>query len=273
MNTASLPKQAAKKILSLYPNAKPRIGIVLGSGLGQLTHELDNKKIIPYTDLPGFPETSVEGHGGNLILGEFHGVEVVCLEGRAHVYETGDHEHVKTYVRTLKCLGCEYFLATNASGSFRKEVGPGELVMVTDHINFQGDNPLIGPNDDEFGPRFPAMDDTYDHNIRQTLKETAKALGITLHEGVYISVLGPSYETVAEIKAFRLLGADLIGMSTVPEVIIAKHCGLKIAVIATVTNYTTDLASESHSHDDVVATANKASHNLQRLVKAYIETL
>lgn len=269
----SLPKQATDKILSLYPDAKPRIGIVLGSGLGQLTSDLDNKRIIPYTALPGFPETSVDGHGGNLILGEFHGVEVVCLEGRAHTYESGHYDHVKTYVRTLKSLGCEYFLATNASGSFRQEVGPGELVLVTDHINFQGNNPLIGPNDDEFGPRFPAMDDTYHPEMREQLHEKAKRLGIPLHEGVYISVLGPSYETVAEIKAFRLLGADVIGMSTVPEVIIAKHCGLKIAVIATVTNYTTDLATESHSHDDVVAMANKASQNLQRLVKAYIETL
>lgn len=273
MTTQSHPVKAAETLKSRYPDMNPRIGIVLGSGLGQLTQSLEDKKVIPYSELSGFPRTSVHGHGGNLILGRFHGVDVVCLEGRAHTYENGHHEDVKTYVRTLKCLGCEYFIATNASGSFRKEVGPGELVLVSDHINFQGSNPLVGPNDEEFGERFTPMDDTYDPKMRQVLKEKAASLNIPLHDGVYISVLGPSYETVAEIKAFRLLGADVIGMSTVPEVIVAKHCGLKIAVIATVTNYTTDLAKESHNHDEVVAMANKASINLEKLVKAYIETL
>jgi xanthosine phosphorylase len=273
MISSSLPMQAANKIKALYPDINPRIGIVLGSGLGKLTESLQDRKKIPYAELPGFPNTSVDGHGGNLIIGRIENTDVVCLEGRSHTYENNRYDEVKTYVRTLKCLGCEYFLATNASGSFRKEVGPGELVLVSDHINFQGGNPLSGPNDDEFGPRFTPMDDTYHPLMRDAIKEKAKALNIPLHEGIYISVLGPSYETVAEIKAFRLLGADVIGMSTVPEVIVAKHCGLKIAVIATVTNYTTDLATESHAHDDVVAMANKAAVNLELLVKAYIVDL
>lgn len=273
MTTTSLPQQAANKLKDLFPNAKPRVGIVLGSGLGKLTDALEDKKSISYTELPGFPHTSVDGHGGNLILGRYHDTEVVCLEGRAHTYESGSYEDVKTYVRTLKCLGCEYFLATNASGSLRIDVGPGELVLVTDHINFQGGNPLVGPNDDEFGPRFPPMDDTYCVKLRKQLKAKASALGIRLHEGVYISVLGPSYETAAEIKAFRTLGADVIGMSTVPEVIVANHCGLKIAVIATVTNYATDLAQESHCHSDVVNVADKASTRLQTLIKAFINDL
>ncbi len=228
---------------------------------------------IPYEALPGFPKASVKGHGGNLHLGKIGAVNVACLEGRSHTYETGSYEEVKTYVRTLKLLGCDYFLATNASGSLRKEVGPGELVMITDHINFQGQNPLVGPNDDDFGPRFPALDDTYNQQIQQKLLDHANDLGTILHKGVYISVLGPSYETAAEIRAFRLLGADVIGMSTVPEVLVAKHCGLKIAVIATITNFATDLASESHCHNEVVAMADKAAIKLQALVVEFIKNL
>lgn len=272
MSNNSLPFDAASKIKSLYPEYQPKIAIVLGSGLGPLANELDDRKSIPYDALPGFPVVSVDGHGGNLILGRINGVDVVCLEGRAHTYESGNHDVVKTYVRTLKVLGCEYFIATNASGSLRKEVGPGELVLISDHINFQGSNPLVGPNDEDFGPRFMPMDDTYHPKMREAFKQIATDNDITLHDGVYISVLGPSYETAAEIKAFRILGADVIGMSTVPEVIVAKHCGLKIAVIATVTNFATDIASESHDHNQVVQMANQASIKLQTLVKGFVST-
>ncbi len=273
MSKNFLPYDAASKIKSLYPEIKPLIGIVLGSGLGSMSQEIEDRQVIPYDALPGFPEVSVDGHGGNLILGRIHGVDVVCLEGRAHTYESGNHDVVKTYIRTLKLLGCQYFLATNASGSLRKDIGPGELVLVSDHINFQGSNPLVGPNDEDFGPRFQPMDDTYDKNMRSSLHNIAKAAGINLHDGIYISVLGPSYETAAEIRAFRTLGADVIGMSTVPEVIIAKHCGLKIAVIATVTNYATDITDESHDHNAVVAMANKASEKLKQIVKTFVKSL
>lgn len=272
MSNNSLPFDAASKIKSLYPNYQPKFAIVLGSGLGPLAKELDDRVAIPYDALPGFPVVSVDGHGGNLILGRISGVDVVCLEGRAHTYESGNHDVVKTYVRTLKVLGCEYFIATNASGSLRKEVGPGELVLVSDHINFQGSNPLVGPNDEDFGERFTPMDDTYNPEMRAGFKAIAKDNDIVLHDGVYISVLGPTYETAAEIRAFRTLGADVIGMSTVPEVIVAKHCGLKIAVIATVTNYATDIACESHDHNQVVQMANQASAKLQTLVKGYVAT-
>ena len=269
----TLAHQAFRVITAKIPDFKPTIGVVLGSGLGHLAEELEHATSISYESLPGFPKVSVHGHSGQLVLGEFNGVGVVFLQGRAHSYEGYNHEAVKTYVRTLKLLGCQYFLATNASGSLREDVPPGELMLITDHINFQPDNPLVGPNDDEFGPRFFPLDNAYDGAMREQIKKVAKDEEITLHEGVYISVLGPNYETAAEIRAFRNMGADAVGMSTVPEVLVANHCGMKVAVIATITNYATGLATTSHSHEAVVATANEASIKLSRLIKGCIRSL
>ena len=170
-------------------------------------------------------------------------------------------------------LGCDYFIATNASGSLREEVGPGELMLITDHINLQPSNPLIGPNDEEFGPRFYPLDNAYDQEMRRGLLTIAKKHAIALNEGVYISVLGPHYETAAEIRAFKILGADAVGMSTVPEVLVANHCGMKVAVIAMITNYATGLAKTSHNHDAVVKTASSAAIKLNTLLKHYIQGL
>ncbi len=266
--------RAAEYIKKNHPSFKPTIGVVLGSGLGQFAEELENSIIINYEELPGFPKTTVKGHGGNLVLGYWKGVGVVCLQGRAHTYE-GFHnnEAVKTYVRTLKLLGCDYFIATNASGSLREEVGPGELMLITDHINFQPINPLIGPNDDEFGPRFYPLDNAYDKSMREQFLSLAKQHSIDLNQGVYLSVLGPHYETAAEIRAFKVLGADAVGMSTVPEVLVANHCGMKVAVIATITNYATGLDNTSHSHDEVVKMASIAAQKLNILIKHYISEL
>ncbi|MGQ3891226.1 purine-nucleoside phosphorylase [Legionella sp. CNM-4043-24] len=266
----TLAHQASTYIKQRLPSFKPTIGIVLGSGLGGFAELLENPLVISYDDLPGFPHMTVQGHRGNLILGYLGGVPVICLQGRAHVYEGASHELVKTYVRTLRLLGCEYFLATNASGSLREEVGPGELMMITDHINMQGSNPLIGPNDDEFGPRFVPLDNAYDKSLRKALLKAAHQENISLHQGVYLAVSGPNYETAAEINAFRMWGADAVGMSTVPEVLVANHCGMKVAVIATITNYATGLASTSHSHDSVVETAGLAATRLSQLVKAFV---
>jgi len=265
--------QAAKHINKRLPNFKPTIGIVLGSGLGGFADQLESPLVIPYSELPGFPHMTVQGHSGNLILGYLGGVGVVCLQGRAHAYEGNDHDLVKTYVRTLRLLGCEYFLATNASGSLREDVAPGELVLISDHINMQHGNPLIGPNDDEFGPRFVPLDNAYDQGMRQGLLKAASLDNITLHQGVYLAVSGPNYETAAEIRAFRLWGADAVGMSTVPEVLVANHCGMKVAVIATITNFATGLASTSHDHNSVVETAAKASQRLCQLVKTFVSEL
>ncbi|OCH98724.1 purine-nucleoside phosphorylase [Legionella jamestowniensis] len=264
---------AAKQIQEQLPNFKPTLGIVLGSGLGSFADQLEDAISISYEQLPGFPKLTVHGHGGNVVLGYLSGVGVVCLQGRAHTYEGIDYEVVKTYVRTLKLLGCHYFFATNASGSLREDVGPGELMLITDHINMQPGNPLVGPNDDEFGSRFFPLDNAYDKEMRDKLLQIAHKEDISLNQGVYVSVLGPNYETAAEIKAFRILGADAVGMSTVPEVLVANHCGMKVAVIATITNYATGLACTSHSHEAVVLMASKAAEKLNRLVKQFIASL
>lgn len=257
-----------------HPDFKPKVGIVLGSGLGQFAEELEKACIINYEDLPGFPHVTVKGHSGKLILGYLNGVAVACLQGRAHTYEgLENYQIVKNYVRTLKLLGCTYFIATNASGSLREEVGPGELMLINDHINLQPSNPLLGPNDDEFGSRFYPLDNAYDASMRASFTALAKKNNISLPEGVYISVLGPHYETAAEIRAFRILGADAVGMSTVPEVLVANHCGMKVAVIAMITNHATGLSKTSHNHDAVVEMAASAANKLNLLLKQFVAEL
>jgi xanthosine phosphorylase len=271
--TESLAHLAAAKIKERLPSFKPTIGIVLGSGLGSFAEQLEDPVSFSYEELPGFPTLTVYGHRGNLVAGRLGGVGVVCLQGRSHTYEGSGHDTVRTYVRTLKLLGCDYFLATNASGSLREDVGPGSLMLITDHINMQPGNPLVGPNDDEFGPRFLPLDNAYDLSMREKLLMIAHKENIALNQGVYLSVLGPNYETAAEIRAFRILGADAVGMSTVPEVLVANHCGMKVAVIATVTNYATGLSVTSHSHDAVVSVAKQAADKLNILVKRFIAEL
>lgn len=264
---------AASIIQERCPGFKPKLAIVLGSGLGGFADHLDHQTVIHYDDLPGFPKVTIQGHSGNLVLGTLAGVPIVCLQGRSHYYEGLGFDTVKTYVRTMKLLGCEYFIATNASGSLREDVGPGELMLITDHINFQPNNPLIGPNDDEFGTRFPPVDHAYNEAMRETLLALATQQNIALHQGIYLAVSGPSYETAAEIRAFRILGADAVGMSTVPEVLIANHCGMKIAVIAIITNYATGLSTTSHDHKNVVIMASQAAEKLIRLLQQCVTQL
>lgn len=264
---------AAAQIKEQFPSFKPSIGIVLGSGLGSFADQLEQSVVISYEQLPGFPKLTVHGHGGNLVLGYHAGVGVVCLQGRAHAYEGANNETVKTYVRTLKLLGCDYFLATNASGSLCEDVGPGSLMLITDHINMQPGNPLVGSNEDEFGPRFFPLDNAYDLRMREKLLSIAQHNNILLNQGVYIAVLGPNYETAAEIKAFKFWGADAVGMSTVPEVLVANHCGMRVAVIATITNYATGLSQTSHSHEAVVSVAANAAEKMNLLIKQFISEL
>lgn len=256
-----------------YPQINPRAGIVLGSGLGNFVDHIEEPICIPYEKLPGFPEVTVAGHTGQLTLGYINNVPVACLQGRAHSYEGNNGEVVKNYVRTLKKLGCEYFIATNASGSLREDAPPGSLMLITDHINFQPGNPLTGMNDEEFGPRFYPLDEAYHSGMRAKLLQIAEKNHIDLKQGVYISVLGPHYETAAEIRAFRMWGADAVGMSTVPEVLVANHCGMKVAVIATITNFATGLSKTSHSHEAVVKMAEQAGEKLNILLREYIAEL
>ncbi len=214
--------------------------------------------------------SSVPGHPGQMILGYLNKIPIVCCQGRVHPYEGMQGKDFKIFIRTLKSLGCQTLIMTNAVGSLHKNVELGQLVLISDHINFHPMNPLAGPNDEEFGPRFFAMDEAYDQNIRHILQETAKKLSIPLTEGIYISILGPNFETPAEIRAFRLLGADVVGMSTVPEVIVARHCNLKVAVISVVTNLAAGLNDEPITHEGTVHFAAKASDNLGQLLESAV---
>lgn len=249
--------EASQYIQSKIPK-KPKIGIVLGSGLGIYVDQIQNKTIVPYDDIPHFKKTSVEGHSGALIYGEVHGVPVVALQGRVHAYEGYAMDEIVLPVRTMAMLGIEYLFLTNASGGINADFHPGDLVSISDHINLTGRNPLVGPNIAELGPRFPDMGNAYDKDLRELLHEVASHHHVELKSGVYCSVLGPTYETPAEIRMLRIIGADLVGMSTVPEVIAANHLGLKIAGVACVTNYAAGIKQEKLSHADVKKVAEKA---------------
>jgi purine-nucleoside phosphorylase len=238
--------------------AKPAIGIVLGSGLGIYVDQIQNKTIIPYQEIPHFKRTTVEGHEGRLILGEVHGVTVAALQGRMHPYEGYPMDEIVHPIRTLAALGIEMLFVTNASGGINANFHPGDLVAIEDHINLSGRNPLVGPNIAELGPRFPDMSQAYDPEMRELLIKIAQNHHVNLKSGVYCSVLGPTYETPAEIRMLRTLGADLVGMSTVSEVIAANHLGLKVAGVACVTNYAAGIKLEKLSHADVKIVAEKA---------------
>jgi xanthosine phosphorylase len=244
----------------------PRLGIILGSGLGAVAEALEDAVVVPYTELPEFPAPSVHGHAGTLALGTLSGLPVACLQGRKHVYEGGDPGAMRGPVRALKAAGAEALFVTNAAGSLRPEVGPGSLMAITDHINMLGVNPLTGPNDDGVGPRFPSLRDAYDPGLRATLHEAAGRLGIPLAEGVYLATAGPSFETPAEIRAFRTLGADAVGMSTVPEVILARHAGLKVAAVSAVTNLAEGMGGDALSHEQTLHHASQAAGDLTRLI-------
>jgi xanthosine phosphorylase len=271
--SASTPHDAAAAIKARAPGFAPRVGIVLGSGLGAVADGVTGATTIDYRDIPGFPLPSVEGHAGRLRLGQLGGVPVACLQGRVHAYEGMSGHGIRLFVRAVKLIGCEILVLTNAAGSLRPEVGAGSLMMITDHINLQPFNPLVGPNDEEFGPRFPAMEDAYDPGLRDRLRAAAAAGDVTLHEGVYLACLGPNFETPVEIRAYRQLGADAVGMSTVPEAIVARHCGLKVAAISAITNLAVGLGDTALNHGQTLAEAANCGTLLARLLNEFLERL
>ena len=246
----------------------PKVAIVLGSGLDALAERIEVAASLHYTDLRDFPRPTVAGHSGTAILGRLAGVPVLGLRGRAHLYEGNSPALVARWIRRLRGLGVTTLVLTNAAGSLRPQVGPGSLVVVSDHINMQGASPLVGPNDDGVGPRFPDLSAVYDPEMRAILARAGDGIGIALATGVYLACLGPAFETPAEIRAFRALGADLVGMSTVPEAIAAVHAGMKVAAISVVTNLAAGLASGPLSHEETLAGGRAASARLADLLEA-----
>jgi xanthosine phosphorylase len=244
---------------------------VLGSGLGAVADAVTDPVRVGYEELPGFPRPGVAGHGGSAVLGRIGGVQVALLQGRAHVYEGGDLEAIRVPPRALRAAGAEIIVLTNAAGSLRPENGPGSLMLISDHINLSGVNVLAGPNDDEIGPRFPSLRDAYDPALRGELRAAADELGIALGEGVYLAVSGPSFETPAEIRAFDALGADAVGMSTVHETVVARHCGLRVAAISAITNLAEGMGEVELSHDQTLADAARAAESLAPLLVRFLE--
>ena len=248
----------------------PRVGVVLGSGLGAVADAVEDAEVVGYEELPGFPRPSIEGHAGRAVLGSVSGVPVAVFQGRAHLYEGGDPDALRVPVRALRAAGASVLVLTNAAGSLRAEVGPGSLMAITDHINMQGANLLMGPNDDAIGPRFPSLRDAYDPGLLGLLRTSAASVGVALAEGVYLAVSGPSFETPAEIRAYRVLGADAVGMSTVQETIIARHCGLRVAAVSVITNLAEGMSEEPLSHAQTLRAAEAGAGDLARLLLEFI---
>ena len=251
----------------------PRVGVVLGSGLGAVADAVEDPVVVGYEELPGFPRPSVEGHAGRAVLGSIGGVAVAVLQGRAHLYEGGDAEALRVPVRALHAAGASVLVLTNAAGSLRPEVGPGSLMAITDHINMTGANLLAGPNDASIGPRFPSLRDAYDPGLLVSLRASADEIGIPLAEGVYLAVMGPTFETPAEIRAYRTMGADAVGMSTVQETIIARHCGLRVAAVSMITNLAEGMTDEPLSHEQTLRAAQDGAGDMARLLLNFIPRL
>lgn len=248
----------------------PEFGLILGSGLGELGDEIENAIVLDYADIPHWGQSHVVGHAGKLVYGDLSGRKVLALQGRFHFYEGNPMETVTFPVRVMKALGCHSVIVTNAAGGIG--FGPGTLMVIKDHINMTGTNPLIGPNLDDFGPRFPDMSDAYTKAYRKQAFAVAGELGIALSEGVYLGVSGPTYETPAEIRAFQTMGAHAVGMSTVPEVIVAAHSGLKVLGISAITNFAAGFQSELN-HEEVVEVTQQIKGDFKRLIRAVLAAL
>lgn len=265
-------RDAVAAIQSRTP-LKPEIGIILGSGLGSIMDSVTDGVTIPYTDIPHFHGTSIEGHSGKMVIGKYQGIPTVFLGGRFHVYEGYAMEEVVFPTRTVCGLGIQTLILTNAAGGVNTRFRPGDLMVIEDHLNLMGDNPLKGPNLAQLGPRFPDLSEAYSRECVQTIQQTAKELSIDLHIGVYAGLLGPTYETPAEIRMFRALGADAVGMSTVPEAIAANHLGVRVAGVSCITNLAAGLSPQKLSHQEVIDNSKIGADKLKRLLAAAVPKL
>ena len=262
--------EAAAKFLRARAKLRPQIAVVLGSGLGAFADELDGATRIPYARIPHFPHSTAVGHSGQLVVGKLSGVAVAAMQGRVHLYEGYSPAEVVFPVRALARFGIRAVILTNAAGGINTNYDQGALVILRDHINLLGANPLTGANDDRLGPRFPDMSEAYSATLRSTALEEARRLGIAPHEGVYAAVPGPSYETPAEIRYLRTIGADLVGMSTVPEVIAARHMHLRVLGISCVTNMAAGILDKPLNHEEVLETGRRVSGQFIALLRAVI---
>ncbi|CAM7389735.1 xanthosine phosphorylase [Citrobacter sedlakii] len=255
------------------PGFTPRVAFILGSGLGALAEKIEDAVAISYEKLPGFPVSTVHGHAGELVLGSLAGVPVACMKGRGHFYEGRGMTIMTDAIRTLRLLGCELLFCTNAAGSLRPEVGPGSLVALSDHINTMPGTPMVGLNDERFGERFFSLANAYDADYRSVLQTVAAEEGFTLNEGVFVSYPGPNFETAAEIRMMQMIGGDVVGMSVVPEVITARHCGLKVVAVSAITNLAEGLGDVTLSHAQTLAAAELSRQNFINLICGFLRKL
>lgn len=265
--------EAVEAIKYRCPDFQPEIGVILGSGLGSITNHIEDPVSISYTDIPHFHGTSVEGHAGKIVLGKFHGVPTVFLQGRFHVYEGYPMDEVVFPTRTICALGIKTLILTNASGGINTRFRPGDIMVIEDHINLMGDNPLKGPNLAELGPRFPDMSEAYSKECVQIFESCAEEIGIELKKGTYTGVLGPTYETPAEVRMLRTLGGDAVGMSTVPEAIAANHLGVRVAGLACITNLAAGLSPRKLTHQEVVENVKLSVGSLDKLLEKAVPKL
>lgn len=265
--------QEAASYIAKEAQVKPQIGLILGSGLGVLADLIENPTVINYKDIPHFPVSTVEGHAGELVIGQLKGKDVVVMKGRFHLYEGYGVETVTFPVRVLKELGVEALIVTNAAGGINTSYEPGDLVVITDHLNMTGGNPLVGPNDPEMGDRFPDMSTAYSRDLRQLARTIAEQQNFVIREGVYAGLSGPTYETPAEIRMLRTIGADVVGMSTVSEVIVARHAGLKVLGISCVSNMAAGILDQPLSHVEVMETTERVKTKFLNLVLGVVESI
>lgn len=271
-NLSQAVSEAAEYLRARLP-ARPDLALVLGSGLGGLADRIEDPVYIPYGQIPHFPVSTAPGHAGRFVFGRLSGRMVLCMQGRFHYYEGHDMAAIALPVRVLKALGCRALVLTNAAGGVNWDFSVGDFMLITDHINFMGVNPLRGENDDAIGPRFCDMTHVYTPEFQQTARQVAAQQGITLREGVYLGYMGPSFETPAEIRAFRTLGADAVGMSTVPEAIAASHCGLPVLGVSLITNMAAGMAGKRLSGDEVIEIANQRGPVFQDFIRTVVGAL
>lgn len=262
--------EEAKQYIESKTSHKPTIGLVLGSGLGVLAEEIENPTVIPYGEIPHFTTSTVVGHKGQLVIGNLQGKCVIAMQGRFHYYEGHGLDAVTFPIRVMKAMGVETIIVTNAAGGINTDFASGNLMIIKDHINFTFRNPLIGPNDETLGVRFPDMSEAYSRDLRDLAKEVARDLGVEVREGIYLGLIGPSYETPAEIRMFRTLGADAVGMSTVPEVIVARHMGMNVLGISCISNMAAGILPQPLSHEEVMETTERVKNQFLALVKGVL---